>query len=122
MATGSLARVGRRYGAVVAAVVLGSAVPGATAARAASAVGCPVGLAVSGQVAPDGGAPFVVCSGRVPSFDGTPLDTDVAAPAGPTGPVPPVVIPHGWGGARPPPPATPPPATGPTTRPRTTTR
>src|SRR2546429_9953582 len=100
MATGSLARVGRRYAAVVAAVVLGSAVPGATAARAASGVGCPVGLAVSGQVAPDGGAPFVVCSGRVPSFDGTPLDTDGSIPAAATGPGPLAVLLHGWGGAQ----------------------
>jgi len=47
--------------------------------------------------APAGGVAYVVCTGRVASFDGTPLDADLTLPAGAHGPLPLMVMLHGWG-------------------------
>ncbi|MGN9779729.1 CocE/NonD family hydrolase C-terminal non-catalytic domain-containing protein [Micromonospora sp. H33] len=90
---------GRRAGALLAAILTmcGIAVV-ATAARAVD--GCPLGLTFAGQVAPIGGKAYVVCSGRVETFDGTPLDTDVSIPVGVPGPLPLMVMLHGWGGSK----------------------
>jgi dipeptidyl aminopeptidase/acylaminoacyl peptidase len=40
---------------------------------------------------------FVVCSGRLASFDGTPLDADLTLPARSRGRLPLMVMLHGWG-------------------------
>src|SRR5207237_794728 len=54
---------------------------GMPAQHVAAAVTCPSGLAQSQSVSPPGGNPFIVCSGRVPSFDGTPIRIDVSLPS-----------------------------------------
>src|SRR5258706_4396823 len=91
----------RRAGAFLTAMaVAGGMGLAATDARAGAPHGCPVGLTVSQQVAPAGGTAYVVCSGRVPSFDGTRLDTDVSIPLGLDGPLPLIVMLHGWGGSK----------------------
>lgn len=64
---------------------------------AAPQASCPADLTAAAHVTPDGGTPFTVCTGRVPSFDGTPLDVDVSMPDSASGPVPLVVMMHGWG-------------------------
>jgi dienelactone hydrolase len=62
---------------------------------------CPGGLTAGPTVSPAGGSPFIVCSGRVRSFDGTPLDTDVTIPtATATSPRPLVIFMHGWGNSK----------------------
>src|SRR5438270_7824266 len=38
----------------------------------------------------------LVCSGRIPSWDGVPLDTDLTLPAGPLVPRPLIVMLHGY--------------------------
>jgi|GEM_PF-175654 len=68
--------------------------------RTAAAVQCPLTLTPSAHLDPPGGVPFTICSGRIPSFDGTPLDTDVSIPDGADGPLPLVVMLHGWGGSK----------------------
>ncbi len=64
---------------------------------AAATASCPLGLQVSAHLDPAGGAPSTVCSGLVPSFDGTPLSTDVTIPDGPARPRPLMVFLNGWG-------------------------
>src|SRR5579875_57864 len=63
---------------------------------------CPLGLAPSATESPAGGAPFEICSGRVRSFDGTPLDLDLSLPAASAapGPRPLVVMLNGWGASK----------------------
>jgi predicted acyl esterase len=87
----------RRFLAVLstAAAVLG--VAGPSAPHAAAVTACPLGLTVSAQVSPSGGRPYTVCSGLVPSFDGTPLDVDVSVPEDTAGPLPLMVMLNGWG-------------------------
>src|SRR5258708_23447583 len=51
-------------------------------------------------VSPPGGSTFTVCTGLVPSFDGTPLDVDVSIPSSATGPLPLMVMLHGWGNSK----------------------
>lgn len=66
------------------AALLAASIAGFTrpAERAAASVPtCPTGLAPSQSVSPPGGNPFVVCSGRFPSFDGTPIRVDVSLPS-----------------------------------------
>ncbi|MHB8719074.1 MAG: S15 peptidase family protein [Candidatus Dormibacteria bacterium] len=59
---------------------------------------CPTGMSAGTPVTPAGGQQFVVCTARIRSFDGTPLDTDVTVPtAAATGPRPLMVFFHGWG-------------------------
>src|SRR3982074_53090 len=38
----------------------------------------------------------IVCSGKVPSWDGVPLDADLTLPAGPLSPRPLIVMLHGY--------------------------
>jgi len=71
------------------------AVPGAVIAASDP---CPLGLTVSSRHHPRGGVPFVICSGRVATFDGTPLDVDLSVPLRQPGPLPLMVMLHGWGG------------------------
>lgn len=73
--------------------------PTAALSPATAASPCPTGLTAGPTVSPAGGRTFVVCTGRVRSFDGTPLDTDVTIPtAAAAGPRPLMVMLHGWGG------------------------
>ncbi len=71
--------------------------PGAPAAGAATLT-CPLGLVAGATQSPPGGEQFVICSGRVPSFDGTPLDVDLSLPSNGSVPLPLMVMLHGWGG------------------------
>ena len=72
-----------------------------SASGTVSASGCPGGLTAGSTISPAGGQPFIVCSGRVRSFDGTPLDTDVTIPtATATAPRPLMVFFHGWGNSK----------------------
>ncbi|MGI8847445.1 MAG: CocE/NonD family hydrolase C-terminal non-catalytic domain-containing protein [Candidatus Dormibacteria bacterium] len=67
---------------------------------AAGTVSCPAPLHLATTVSPPGGKPFQLCSGKVPSFDGTPLDVDVSIPSSATGPRPLMVLLHGWGNSK----------------------
>lgn len=68
--------------------------------RAGASLACPSGLSASAHVSPAGGVPYTVCTGLVPSFDGTPLDTDVTIPDSATGALPLMVMLHGWGNSK----------------------
>ena len=81
--------------AALAATVLVAGPPSAAAATA-----CPLGLTAAAHAAPSGGVAYTVCSGRVPSFDGTPLDVDVSVPDGASGPLPLMAMLNGWGNAK----------------------
>jgi hypothetical protein len=81
--------------AVVVAAVTASAVPGSAATPT-----CPTGLTPSAHDSPVGGTAFTVCSGRLPSFDGTPIDVDVSVPDAAGGPRPLVVMQSGWATAK----------------------
>jgi predicted acyl esterase len=85
--------VGLLGAAAVAATAIAVAPP--TAARAAAT--CPSGTTQSAHYTPAGGVAFTVCTGMLPSFDGTPLDTDVSIPDSATGALPLMVMMHGWG-------------------------
>ncbi|MGH7722495.1 MAG: CocE/NonD family hydrolase C-terminal non-catalytic domain-containing protein [Candidatus Dormibacteria bacterium] len=62
---------------------------------------CPAGLSAGPAVSPAGGRPFVVCTGRIRSFDGTPLETDVTIPLGrPAKHLPLMIFLHGWGNSK----------------------
>src|SRR5438067_1818162 len=91
-------QLGRR-GAIATAVTSALAATLGASARAAapSAPACPLGLAGIAHTAPAGGVAYTVCTGRVASFDGTPLDTDLTLPASTRGPLPLMVMLHGWG-------------------------
>src|SRR5207302_10994760 len=91
-------RRGRRT--VLAALVSTAlaATMGAATARAAGpsrAPACPLGMTGTAHAAPAGGVAYTVCTGRVPSFDGTPLDTDLTLPDSASGPLPLMVMLHG---------------------------
>lgn len=90
-------RVGR--GTAIAALVAGTAFAPPGAPARASGPACPLGL-VAHTVHPSGAPSFTMCSGRVPSFDGTPLDVDLSLPAGVRGPRPLIVMLHGWGSSK----------------------
>jgi predicted acyl esterase len=72
----------------------------AVSSPAAATVTCPLSMMASSPVTPPGGQPFVVCTGRIRSFDGTPLDTDVTIPIHHGVSVPLVGFLHGWGGSK----------------------
>ena len=68
---------------LAAAVTMALAATMGASARAAApgqAVACPLGMTGTAHAAPAGGVAYTVCTGRVPSFDGTPLDTDLTLP------------------------------------------
>src|SRR4051812_26156026 len=56
----------------------------------------PLGLSCAAQTSSDGVA-YTLCSGEVPSFDGTGLDVDLTLPAGQRAPYPTILMMHGWG-------------------------
>ena len=66
----------------------------------AATLACPAPLTQSALISPAGGRPFILCSGRIPSFDGTPLDSDLAIPTTVSEPRPLIVMMHGWGGSK----------------------
>jgi acetyl esterase/lipase len=75
----------RRLVPAIALAIL-AGVPGlAPAHPAKAALGCPAlsgtQLTQSQSVNPPGGSPFIVCTGRVRAFDGTPLHVDVTVPS-----------------------------------------
>lgn len=80
--------------AVVTVVTIGAPRP------AAAATSCPLRLTATANVSPAGGGSYTVCSGRLPSFDGTPLDADVSIPDGAKGPLPLIVMLGGWGSSK----------------------
>jgi pimeloyl-ACP methyl ester carboxylesterase len=59
---------------------------------------CPLGLTISSTQHPPGGVPFVICSGRITTFDGTPLDVDLSLRVEKPTRRPLMVMLHGWGG------------------------
>jgi hypothetical protein len=92
-------RLGRRAVLAATVTVALAAATGASgrAAAPSPAPVCPLGLAGTSYPAPAGGIAYTVCTGQVASFDGTPLDTDLTLPAGVHGPLPLMVMLHGWG-------------------------
>lgn len=81
--------------------LLGGALATPLPVAAAAPVTCPAGLTAGTTISPAGGQPFVVCTGTVRSFDGTPLDTDVTVPVAPaSSPRPLIVFMHGWGNSK----------------------
>ncbi len=95
MATGP----GRRMVLAAAVVAAVAATMGASgrAGAASPGVRCPLGLTGTAHAAPPGGVAYTMCTGRVASFDGTPLDTDLTIPASARGALPLIVMLHGWG-------------------------
>ena len=92
-------RLGRRTVLAAVVTVAVAATLGASGPAVASspAAACPLGMTGTAYAAPPGGGAYTMCTGRVASFDGTPLDTDVTLPAGAHGPLPLIVMLHGWG-------------------------
>ena len=104
MGTGAL-RPGRRMLLAAAAAVLalttaGTAGAATTRAATVAPAACPLGMTGTAEPAPAGGTAYTLCTGIVPSFDGTPLDTDLTLPAGTSGPLPLMVMLHGWGNSK----------------------
>jgi len=90
----------RALGLLGAAAVAATALAVAPPATARAAAACPSGTAQSAHLTPTGGVAFTVCSGLLPSFDGSPLDADVSIPDSATGALPLVVMLHGWGNSK----------------------
>src|SRR5438445_13811193 len=59
----------------------------------------PLGMTGTDVTSPDGVA-YTLYTGKIPSFDGVPLDVDLTVPQGPVTPRPLVVMLHGWGGSK----------------------
>ena len=78
---------------------LAAAVALAAAPSLASAEPAPFGHPCTAQ---DGVrfCPTATLAGRIPSFDGVPLDVDVTLPPSGQGPFPTIVMLHGWGGSK----------------------
>jgi X-Pro dipeptidyl-peptidase (S15 family) len=91
------ARIPALFGAAALAAAGVSIAPPHLARAAAT---CPSGLSQSAHLTPAGGVAFTVCTGMVPSFDGTPLDVDVSIPDSATGALPLMVMMHGWGNSK----------------------
>src|SRR4051794_19076374 len=84
----------RRFALPLAALVV--LAPGTVAAvSGAHAVAGPLGLQCTPATSDDG-VRYQMCSGEVPSFDGTGLDVDLTRPASGTQPYPTVLMVHGW--------------------------
>lgn len=69
----------------------------ATSSTSEAGRACPLGLSKTSHPAPTGGVAYIVCTGRLASFDGTPLDTDLTLPTRSRGRLPLMVMLHGWG-------------------------
>ena len=69
----------------------------AAASPAAAAAAAPPPFGSLGCVPQDG---VRFCQGRVPTFDGVPLDVNVTLPASGDGNFPLVILSHGWGGSK----------------------
>jgi hypothetical protein len=91
-----LARRGVLAVAVTVALAATMGASGGTAAPAQSPA-CPLGMTGTAHAAPAGGVAYTLCTGRVASFDGTPLDVNLTLPATAAGPLPLMVMLHGWG-------------------------
>jgi hypothetical protein len=74
--------LGRRAVLVAAVMVAAAATLGASGQAPAPslALACPLGMNGTAYPAPAGGVACTVCTGRVASFNGTPLDTDLTLP------------------------------------------
>ncbi len=81
---------------LVAAVVASTGSAGASPPTLAAKAG-PLGLQCS-ESTPAGAPAFTFCTGELASFDGIGLDTDLSLPANATGPLPTIVMLHGWSG------------------------
>src|SRR4051812_10366128 len=66
------------------------------AVQASADPASPLGLTCAAQTSSDG-VGYTMCSGEVPSFDGTGLDVDLTLPAGQAAPYPTILMMHGWG-------------------------
>ena len=87
--------------AAVAAVIMAmSAGEAAAATGSGQAPSCPLSMTGTAHPAPAGGVAYTVCTGLIPSFDGTPLDADPTVPAAASGPLPLIVMLHGWGNSK----------------------
>jgi dienelactone hydrolase len=84
---------------VMAAAVLSLVAAGTALPQASAAPSCPLGLAPH-QVTPAGATAFTMCSGKLASFDGTPLDSDLSLPPGASGAHPLIVMLNGWGSSK----------------------
>lgn len=93
-------RPGRRMLVAAAAVALAMTAAGTARAATTPPAGCPLGMSGTAEPAPAGGTAYTLCTGVVASFDGTPLDTDLTLPAGASGPLPLMVMLHGWGNSK----------------------
>lgn len=91
--------LGRRAVLVAAVTVAAAATLGASGQAPAPGPdpACPLGMTGTPHAAPAGGVAYTVCTGRVASFDGTPLDTDLTLPDSAQGALPLIVMLHGWG-------------------------
>jgi predicted acyl esterase len=78
-------------------VLVASALVAATALPAADAAAAPTPFGSLACVPQEG---VRLCSGRVATFDGVPLDVNVTLPASGDGGFPLVILSHGWGGAK----------------------
>jgi acetyl esterase/lipase len=69
-------------------------------ASAQAATGCPLAMTAS-QISPAGLPAFTMCTGSIPSFDGTPLDSDLSLPpSGTAKNLPLIVMLNGWGDSK----------------------
>jgi predicted acyl esterase len=81
--------------AALAGLALASSLAVTSTATAAPRSPSPLGLTCQDKTSSDGVA-YTFCTGEVPSFDGIGLDTDLTLPANVSGPVPTIVMLHGW--------------------------
>ncbi len=81
--------------ATVAAAVTLACLPRSATVHAGATAAAPFGFTGAPVTSPDG-VSYVKYTGKAPSFDGLPLDTDVTIPANAAYPVPLVVLFHGW--------------------------
>jgi dienelactone hydrolase len=91
---------GRALAVAVAAILAAATGVPASASASGQALACPLGMTGTSYAAPAGGVAYTVCTGLVDSFDGTPLDTDLTLPDGAQGPLPLIVMLHGWGDSK----------------------